>query len=313
MQLITGIKTVYNGFTVIHCNFFEVDMKRFILLISLVIFIFSGCAFLSHNEEPSYDPIYATDVNGEFVPIHKDVDESKLDPKLFYQDSDGRFAYSDSGFVTKTGIDVSVFQGDIDWSAVKADGIDFAMLRIGFRGYGSKGIMEADAKFEENYINAKNAGIDVGVYFYSQSVTPDEARDEAKLVLSILGDKELDFPVAYDWEYVDYAEARTAEMTSEQITLCAEAFCDEIKLSGREVSIYFNREIGYFEYDLTKLNDIDFWLAEYSDYPTFIYKFNMWQYTDSGTVDGISSNVDLNIYIEPVTVSDENISYEAFG
>ena len=313
MQLITDIKTVYNGFTVIHCNFFEVDMKRFIISIILICLIFSSCAFFSHIEEPSYDPIYATDVNGEFVPIHKDVDESKLDPKLFFKENNGRYTYSDSGFVTKTGIDVSVFQGDIDWTAVKADGIDFAMLRIGFRGYGSKGIMEADAKFEENYTNAKNSGIDVGVYFYSQAVTAEEAREEARFVLSLLGDKELDFPVAYDWEYVDYAEARTAGMTSEQITLCAQAFCDEIRLSGREVSIYFNREIGYFEYDLTKLKDIDFWLAEYSEYPTFIYKFNMWQYTDSGSVDGISSNVDLNIYIEPMAVSDENISYETYG
>lgn len=288
-------------------------MKKVIIIVITLSLLFCGCSIITDREETTNEPIYATDVDGEFVPIHKDVEESKLDPKLFSLDSNGRMTYPDAGFDTKTGIDISVFQGDIDWTAVKNDGIDFAMLRIGFRGYGSKGIMEADSKFETNFEAAKKAGLDVGVYFYSQAVTPEEAREEARFVLSILGEKQLDFPVAYDWEYVDYAQARTSGMTSEQITLCAEAFCEEIALSGREVIIYFNREIGYFEYDLTKLKDIDFWLAEYSDYPTFIYKFNMWQYTDSGKVSGINSPVDLNIYITPTAQTDENVSYETFG
>ena len=272
-------------------------MKKFIALIILICLIFSGCSFVfSEQTTEEYKSPYATDVNGEFVPVHDNVDESSLDPMLFFCDENMRMAYAEDGREYLTGIDVSVFQGDIDWEAVQADGIDFVILRIGFRGYGSKGIMEIDGNFYKNYDGARAAGLKVGVYFYSQATNAAEAREEAQLVLSALGDRVLDMPVVYDWEYVDYAEARTADMTSAQITECAVNFCDEIENAGREVMIYFNREIGYFEYDLALISEYDFWLAEYCDYPTFIYKFDMWQYTDSGSVDGIASRVDLNIY-----------------
>lgn len=292
-------------------------MKKLIIVVLVSVFLFSSCSFPGLRQETTTaEPIYATDVNGEYVPIHKDVEESILDPMQFQLDENGRMQYNDAEFTVVNGIDVSVFQGEIDWNRVKSDGIDFVMLRVGFRGYGSKGVMEEDGKFRENYLNAKNAGLDVGVYFYSQAINETEAREEARFVLEILKDIKLDYPVAYDWEYVDYAEARTDNMSSEEITLCAKAFCEEIKAAGREVIIYFNREIGYFEYDLNTLKDIDFWLAEYSHYPTFIYKFSMWQYTDKGTVDGINSDVDLNICVFPVNSAEEitsENSFETFG
>ncbi len=287
-------------------------MKRLIFMLVASVLILSSCSFVTDVQDTTVPSPYATDVNGEFVPIHKDVEESELNPRLFTKDENGRMKYSDSAFSVITGIDVSVFQGDINWDAVKADGIEFVMLRIGFRGYGSKGIMEVDDSFIQNYENAKKSGLDVGVYFYSQAITPEEAIEEAEFVIEALGDHQLDYPVVYDWEYVDYAEARTNGMSSEQITQCAKAFCDRIILSGREVMIYFNCEIGYFEYDLTQLKDIDFWLAEYSDYPTFIYKFNMWQYTDSGKVAGIESDVDLNVFIVPNGENSANLSDETY-
>ena len=271
-------------------------MKKFILLVLLVSVIFSGCAFEFAEEiTTEYKSPYATDVNGELVPVHDDVDESALDPTLFYLDENGRMKYADTSRGTLTGIDVSVFQGDINWTAVAADGIDFVILRIGYRGYGQKGIMEIDNNFYKNYDGAVSAGLKVGVYFYSQAVTPYEAREEAQFVLAALGNRPLDFPIVYDWEYVDNPSARTANMTSDEITACAVNFCDEIIKASHEVMIYFNREIGYFEYNLADISEYDFWLAEYDDYPTFIYKFNMWQYTDSGKVNGINSPVDMNI------------------
>lgn len=290
-------------------------MKKIVLLILSSVVLLSGCSFSFNSEPTTSAPIYATDVNGEYVPIHKDVDESCLDPHLFTMDENGRMNYEDDAFTVITGIDVSVFQGEIDWNKVKEDGIDFVILRVGFRGYGSKGIMEEDRKFRENFVQAKQAGLDVGAYFYSQAVNETEAREEAKFVLDIIKDIELDYPIAYDWEYVDYDTARTDNMTSSEITLCAKAFCDEIKAAGREVIIYFNREIGYFEYDLNTLKNIDFWLAEYSDYPTFIYKYKMWQYTDNGIVDGIDSSVDMNIFITTKDQNDNSVetSYESFG
>lgn len=285
-------------------------MKKLFFLIAAISILLSGCVFDFYSEpETEYESPYATDINGDFVPVHDDVDESVLDPKLFYADENGRMSYRDEARTYLTGIDVSVFQGNIDWGEVAADGIDFAILRIGYRGYGSKGIMGIDDNFYKNYDGAVNAGLKVGVYFYSQAMNAEEAREEARYVLSALGERELQMPVVYDWEYVDNAEARTADMTSEQITECAVNFCNEIEQSGREVMIYFNREIGYFEYDLTGISGYDFWLAEYSEYPSFIYKFNMWQYTDSGTVKGISSTVDMNIYFPPVVQADESASH----
>ena len=284
-------------------------MKKLLLLIVAVSIILSGCAFIFPSEPVTeYESPYATDINGDFVPVHDDVDESALDPMLFYKDENGRMQYSDTTRTYLTGIDVSVFQGNINWEEVKADGIDFVILRIGYRGYGSKGIMGIDDKFYENYDGAVSAGLKVGAYFYSQATNAAEAREEAQYVLAALGDRELQMPVVYDWEYVDNAEARTANMTSEQITECAVNFCNEIELSGRDVMIYFNREIGYFEYDLASINGYDFWLAEYCDYPTFIYKFNMWQYTDSGTVKGINSTVDMNIWFPSESAADENVT-----
>lgn len=277
-------------------------MKRISILIFIFLFLFCGCSLIpgfsgTETTTAEYISPYATDVNGELVPKHEDVSESSLDPMLFSFDDKGRAIYADASQEIITGIDVSVFQGDIDWQAVAADGIDFVMLRIGYRGYGSKGIMGIDDKFYDNYYAAVAAGLDVGAYFYSQAVNVKEAKEEALYVLDALGELELSFPVAYDWEYVDNDAARTKNMTSSEITECAKAFCEEIEKAGRTAVIYFNCEIGYFEYDLKVLENYDFWLAEYDKYPSFLYDYKMWQYTDAGRVDGIDGDVDLNISI----------------
>lgn len=276
-------------------------MKRIIALLIVACVFLCGCSVIPGFGETEttteYVSPYAVDINGELVPNHEDVSVSSLDPLLFSFDEKGRAVYSDASQTMITGIDVSVFQGDIDWQAVADDGIDFVMLRIGYRGYGKKGIMGIDDNFYDNYNGAVAAGLDVGAYFYSQAVNIAEAKEEALYVLEALGDIELTYPIAYDWEYVDNAEARTKDMTSSEITECAKAFCEEIENAGKKAVIYFNCEIGYFEYDLKTLESYDFWLAEYEKYPTFLYDYKMWQYTDSGSVSGIDGDVDLNVSI----------------
>ncbi len=238
-----------------------------------------------------------TDVSGRTIPSHSDVEKSTLDPDSFVRDENGRVTYNDASVTTYTGIDVSVFQGDIDWTAVKNDGIDFVMLRAGLRGYGSKGIMAQDDNFDKNYEGAKAAGLKVGVYFFSQATTEEEAAEEAEFLIEIIKDKQIDYPIAYDWEFVDNDEARTNGMSSSAITACAVKFCEVIKNAGYKPIIYFNCEVGYFNYDLSLVSDLNFWLAEYYDTPSFYYDYKMWQYTKTGTVNGISGNVDLNISI----------------
>ncbi len=281
---------------------------KLIALISIIL-ILNGCSFVFPQETTTVEYIspYATDVNGDYVPVHENVEESTLDPLLFYSDENGRMHYSDNELLLLTGIDVSVFQGDIDWQKVAADEIDFAMLRVGFRGYGAKGIMETDANFSNNYQGAVNAGLDVGVYFYSQATTPAEAVEEAELVLETIKGLNITYPVAYDWEYVDNANARTANMTGAEITECAKAFCDTIAAAGYTPIIYFNCEIGYFEYELAQLSEYDFWLAEYGSYPSFLYDYKMWQYTANGSVDGIDGAVDINVCL--INYGDRIVEY----
>lgn len=282
-------------------------MKKYIKIIAVLtaaLLVCTVCAFGAYRVVKRFNsstgittetPV--TDISGRIIPNHTDIAKSVLSPEFFVRDGKGRMTYSDSSVKTYTGIDVSVFQGDIDWDAVKNDGIDFVMLRVGYRGYGQKGIMGKDDKFDSNYEGAKKAGLKVGAYFFSQATNESEAREEAAFVLDAVRDCPLDYPIAYDWEFVDNDEARTNGMTSEDITVCAKAFCEAIKSAGKVPVIYFNCETGYFNYDLPQVKDYDFWLAEYYDTPSFYYNYKMWQYSKTGSVDGISGDVDMNISI----------------
>lgn len=282
-------------------------MKKYIKIIAVLtaaLLVCTVCAFgayrvvkrLNSSTGITTEPP-VTDISGRIIPNHTDIAKSVLSPEFFVRDGKGRMTYSDSSVKTYTGIDVSVFQGDIDWDAVKNDGIDFVMLRVGYRGYGQNGIMGKDDKFDSNYEGAKKAGLKVGAYFFSQAANESEAREEAAFVLDAVRDCPLDYPIAYDWEFVDNDEARTNGMTSEDITVCAKAFCEAIKSAGKVPVIYFNCETGYFNYDLPQVKDYDFWLAEYYDTPSFYYNYKMWQYSKTGSVDGISGDVDMNISI----------------
>lgn len=282
-------------------------MKKYIKIIAVLtaaLLVCTACAFgayrvvkrLNSSTGITTEPP-VTDISGRIIPNHTDIAKSVLSPEFFVRDGNGRMTYSDSSVKTYTGIDVSVFQGDIDWDAVKNDGIDFVMLRVGYRGYGQKGIMGKDDKFDSNYEGAKKAGLKVGAYFFSQATNESEAREEAAFVLDAVRDCPLDYPIAFDWEFVDNDEARTNGMTSEDITVCAKAFCEAIKSAGKVPVIYFNCETGYFNYDLPQVKDYGFWLAEYYDTPSFYYNYKMWQYSKTGSVDGISGDVDMNISI----------------
>lgn len=267
-------------------------------LFLIIVLGFSACSLNFFSGEPTTQETtgeFMTDKNGNLVPVYEDVETTQLVAENFLRDEKDRVYYADAIVRIFTGIDVSVFQGDIDWNKVKADGIDFVMIRAGFRGYGENGTLNEDALFRENCKNALAAGLDVGVYFFSQAITEAEAAQEARFVLDIIEDYNITYPVAYDWETIEYDTARTDNMTTQQITACANAFCGVIENAGYETVIYFNRELGYFNYDLSKINNYHFWLAEYFSTPSFYYDYKIWQYTDKGRVDGIAGDVDINI------------------
>ena len=201
---------------------------------------------------------------------------------------------------SRLGVDVSSHQGVIDWQAVADSGVEFAMIRIGFRGY-LEGEINEDTMARANLEGAKAAGLDVGVYFFSQALTRQEAAREAAWAVTFLENGELDLPLVYDWEHVVSEEARTAGLADrELLTACAQAFCDVVKAAGYEPMVYFNVYQARDLYDLTTLQDYGFWIAQYQDGLDFLHAVDLWQYTESGEVPGIQGRVDLDLWLPRV-------------
>ena len=221
-----------------------------------------------------------------------DLPPSTYDPLLFRRE--GKFLrYGD--VQTLNGIDVSSHNGDIDWAAVAADGVDFVFIRVGFRGYGSEGTMNADTKFEQNIRGAQSVGLKVGVYFYSQAVTTSEALEEADFVLDAIRGYRIDYPVVFDWEFVNLRSARTFSLSRGMLTACTKAFCDRIEAAGYRSMTYFSKYIGTTRCYLADLLDYDFWYAQYADMPTLDCPWTIWQYSKTGKINGIEGYTDLNI------------------
>ncbi len=232
--------------------------------------------------------------------IDRSVGPNEYLPGRFLHGDNGSLTYADSeNFTTRLGIDVSRYQGTIDWEKVKAQGYDFCFLRIGYRGYGESGTLNEDPKFEEYYAAASEAGFNVGVYFFAQAVNEEEAREEAEFVLRLLGKRKLQLPVIYDPESIPGSNARTDGVTGEQFTKNTLAFCKEIRKSGYEAGVYANMLWEAGQLDLSQLEGIPIWYADYEPQPQTPYRFTWWQYSDEGDVDGISGPVDLNIWMIP--------------
>ena len=228
----------------------------------------------------------------EPVDLEPTVPENSYDPAGFYEEG-GFKRYKSDDTLASVGVDVSSHQQEIDWELVAANGVEFAMIRVGYRGY-TEGEIQPDDYFVQNIEGARAAGLDVGVYFFSQALDEQEAIDEANYVLEQIKDYPLSYPVIFDWEDIE-ADARTDGMDSVQLTKNAIAFCDTIEQAGYRAGVYFNQRFGYEEFDLESLQDYVFWLAEYNDTPSFSFHFQIWQYCNDGRVDGIQTDVDLNL------------------
>ncbi len=282
-------------------------------VICLALLAAVGLSLRSHptEQEEEVDPhagqVYINDgANMVWLTPYEGVETADLSAEDFRRDEneDGtpgeRVRYVGADYATRWGIDVSNHQGSIDWDALKEQGIEFAYLRIGLRGYGEAGTLYTDRSFESYYAGAKAAGIDVGVYMFSQATSLREAADEALYALRLLGGRELDLPVYYDWESVQSDDSRTADNDELLLTAQARAFCALIKAGGYDAGVYMNRQQGYYRYDLRSLTDYKLWIADYGDYPDFYYRFDVWQYDDEATMDGIGQIVDLNVEFVPV-------------
>ena len=202
--------------------------------------------------------------------------------------------YSDGKQVSYLGVDLSKYQKTVDFAAIKNEGIDYCILRVGSRGYES-GVIQEDEMFQEYIAKAKEAGLDIGLYFYSQAVTEAEAVEEAEFVLSKIGDYKITYPIAFDMEYVENDTSRIETLTSKEKTNIALAFLNKIEEAGYTGMLYGNKEWLLKRIDLTKFDAFDIWLSQEADIPDYPYIYSMWQYTRQGEVYGIDGYVDLNI------------------
>ena len=231
-----------------------------------------------------------------FLPIRNDLAHNKYDKDKLVKTEDGELLYMEKDkVISHKGIDVSKFQGKIDWEKVAADGIEFAIIRIGYRGYGGTGKLVVDDTFRTNLEGAQKAGLKTGVYIYSQAINDEEIEQEVQLILEQLEGFELKGPVVFDVEKVTGANGRMNDLTVEERTRLTKLFCDKIKKAGYKPMIYHNMEMGLLMLDLTKLKSYDKWFAYYHDDFYYPYEYDIWQYTDKGTVDGIKGDVDINI------------------
>ena len=231
------------------------------------------------------------------IPIREDVERHTYAQEKFVKDGNGEYTYLENGQnVTIKGVDVSKYQETIDWKKVAADGVEFAMIRLGFRGMGANGTCELDPYFKQNVEAAQAAGVEVGVYFFTQATTVEEAKEEAKFVIDNLKSYNITWPVVYDTEAItSYKAARANSLSRESRTACAKAFLEDVKAAGYTPMLYANTRWSVLKLDLAELSEFDFWYAYYGDEIYYPYKFSMWQYTSSGSVDGIRGKADMNI------------------
>ena len=212
------------------------------------------------------------------------------------------------GYDRHDGIDVSAHNGDqINWQSVKADGIEYAVIRAGFTGYTkSRHSINADTQAVTNIKNAQAAGLPLGVYWFSQALNESEARAEAQKTLEIISGYDLQLPVFFDYEFYGVAEGRLdsawreGTITKSQMTANARAFCEVIESAGYETGIYANKSFLTSQLDAASLaNDYSIWLAHFTTQTDYTGDYYMWQYTEEGKVDGISGNVDCDFMYLP--------------
>lgn len=228
------------------------------------------------------------------IELSKFVERNTISQEDLLLAEDGRYYVKKGDQASIPGIDVSKFQGEIDWKQVKEAGVEFAIIRVGFRGF-NQGTLEIDPYFEQNIKGANEAGIHVGVYFFSQAATIEEAKEEAEFVLEQIKDYKVTYPVIIDTEYVTTYAARANNLSRQLRTDIVKTFCEIVKESGYQPMLYSNTKWMIMGIDLEQLQDYDRWFAYYGNNLSFPYHFDMLQYSDKGSIPGIQGNVDLNI------------------
>jgi len=247
---------------------------------------------------------YAANKNAEDIPLYYNFKANTVKSSSDMSFLDADISEQFLSYEVSYGVDVSEWQGNIDWNKVKATGISFAMIRCGFRQTVGSEVIE-DSKFRENIEGATAAGLKVGVYFFGTAKNQDEAREEAEFTINLIKDYNLTYPVVYDFEV--FNRDRLAGVDNATITDNILTYTETVGSYGYETMIYSYHDALAHMLNTGKLEGKLIWLAHWVDKTNYRGNYHMWQYTDKGRVDGIRTNVDLNVSYFTYVDSEEEI------
>ncbi|MBO7363373.1 MAG: hypothetical protein J6U41_08245 [Lachnospiraceae bacterium] len=230
----------------------------------------------------------------EWMLISPYLPKNDIDPSSLVLQSDLMSYYIDGKETSYLGISVDKYDDYIDFVKLKDAGIDFVMLRVGVRGYES-GSITFDDYYADNISRATQAGLEVGLYFRSQAITPEEAAEEAVALISAIGEYNVKYPLAIDAGFVLNDTSRIEMLSKAEKTNVLRAFADTVKASGYSCALHADKEFLLKEIDLSKFSDIDIWLDNPGDLPDYPYAMTMWEYTDNATLNGVNGLTDITI------------------
>ncbi len=256
-----------------------------------------GTEETQEEEEANHDTqtlITKADGTEEWVEINENLAKNSYAKSRFVYKKPIMSYYLNGKEASWCGVDISSKQDVIDFKKLKKAGCDFVMIKVGGRGY-SSGEIVLDEKFKDYMKSAKNAGLDIGVYFFSQAITKDEIKEEAETLLEAIKDYTVKYPVVFQMQEVEGDMSRIESLDIDSRTELTKLFLNIIEDAGYKPMLYGNKEWLVTRVDLEKLDKYDVWLSQEADTPDYPYEFDMWQYDKSGTISGISEETGLNI------------------
>ncbi len=269
----------------------------FLAAVLIIALVAAVRLMLPERKDEHEGQVYLNDgFNMVWITPYENVPASTLSQNEF-RTVNGMPEYTGDQYDTCLGIDVSEHQWNVDWPTV-AQTVDFAYVRLGYRGYTEGGLF-LDPWYDTNLSGASAAGLDTGVYFFSQAINVGEAIEEAEYVIANLRGYRVNLPVIFDWEKIEGGGARTDGLSTQTMTDCAVAFCRTIENAGYRAGIYFNRQLGYYGFDLSRLANYSFWVSVPGEFPDYYYACEFWQNSFTASIPGVTGDADLSMRFIP--------------
>ena len=246
------------------------------------------------EDESKRTQITLSDGTKEWVDLNENLDLNEYKEESFSYKKPIMSYMVDGKEKSWCGVDISSEQGEIDFKKLKKAGCDYVMIKVGGRGY-SSGELVLDEKWKDYMTGAKEAGLDIGVYFFSQAITEDEVEEEVATLLEAIKDYKISYPVVFRMQEIEGDMARVESLEVDDRTELAQIFLEAVDDAGYIPMLYGTKEWLITKLDLEKLDDYEIWLSQEGKKPDYPYEFTMWQYEKSGTISGISEDVGLSI------------------